>query len=345
VRSDVVSAQGNNLFYNVPLPVLLPNAGPALNFNTNGFLQFGQIQKGNSARISLNAIQDEINYYRRTHPQLTQADRDHLNDLALQRDAAQNQVERRLAYAESPIPRVGATGGPIGAYFNRRSDDDSAILAQNSLYDARQTYNTDPSQANLIPIRDAQDNIEQADDRADADTYDLLGGSFGDAQRLGPIFRKKASQTKLQTGYRDLRAAQKAFTADPSEDNRDTLRLANLFIDATQHEDTANNAEIVTGTFAPVNGKISMATEIGGLIENGQAFQDCAQAWLKYDRLKRKILKKKEAQANQKAATAAQQTATDAGASPVAQQLLGLSMYGSSAAPGAAGGGTPAVGQ
>jgi len=340
VDADELNANGNNLFYNVPYPVLNPTGGSGSfgGFNFNGMLQFGNVNKAGAQQMNEDRIQDEIGNYRRAHPQMTQEDRDHLDDLVLQRESARNQKMRRFVNTITPIdttgtaspfrtPTVASTGGPLSAFFERRANEDDAQLAQNGLRDARQTYNKEQNQDNFIEVRNARDNYEQADQRADANTYDLLGTKFGVASRLGPIYRKKASQTKLEIGYRNLRAARKDFNADPSEDNRDQLRLANLFIEATQHEDEANKAEIVFGSLFPVNTNIPFTTVVGSLISNGQNFQDEAQIWLRYDKLKRRILLKQRAKD-------AQQTATKAGASPVQQQLLGMSMYGRAPATG-----------
>jgi len=160
-------------------------------------------------------------------------------------------------------------------------------------------------------------------DRSDADTYDLLGyKSFGGAGRLGPIYRKKASQEKLSQGYRDRRVAEEAYAKDPSEDNRLALHLANLFVRASEKEDEANQDDIVVNTLAPGGVVFPSATLVGGIISTNQKFQDCADLWLQYDRVKRQILIHQRQEATQT-------TQADAGASnTVAQRMLSLSNYG-----------------
>jgi len=211
----------------------------------------------------------------------------------------------------------------MSAFFARRGNQDDVTLAQNGLQDARSTYQQDPDQANYVGVRDAQDNVQQFQDRRDADTYDLLGNSLGGAGRLGAIFRKKASATKLQTGYRDRTAAEAAYRADPSEDNRLNLRLANLFIRATQKEDEANNDDIVVSTLVPGGAAIPTSTAMEGLIAENQKFQDCADLWLEYDRVKRQIVVLQRQEAQAKATTAAA-----ASSNTVAQRMLALTTYG-----------------
>jgi hypothetical protein len=335
VDASELNAKGNNLFYNVPWFILNPETivSPLpTNYNFAALPIFGNIAKAGAQQMNEDRIQAEIDHYRRTHQEWTREDQDHLDDLVLQRESARNQKMRRFINTMSPAPNgmffnpfatpiVASTGGPLSAFFERRANENDAELAQNNLHDARQDYREEQNQGNKIEVRNARDNYVQADQRADANTYDLLGTKLNSASRLGPIFRKKASQTKLEIGYRNRRAAQQDFNEDPSEENRDELRLADLFIDATEQEDQANRAEIVFGTFGLTALPIPLTTIFKSVISNNQNFQDEAQIWLRYDKLKRRILIKQKAKE-------AQQTATNAGASPVEQQMLGMSMYG-----------------
>jgi len=207
-----------------------------------------------------------------------------------------------------PRIRVLIYHGPIEIPDNQ----DSLTLAQNSLVDARQDYQGDPSRTKHLQVRNAQDDVHQYDDRTEADTFDLLGNSFnGAAHGLGAVLRKKASATQLDAGLRRKRAAQQDFAKDPSESNRLKLQLAKTFDRATEREDNSNTDEIVT------NRLLGSKLGIASLVFNNQNAQDESAAWDQYFRLKRKIRLRERAQALQ-----------NGGASPVAQQMLGLSTYG-----------------
>jgi hypothetical protein len=312
VQASELFARGANLFYNVPGMVLFPDT-PEWHDPKGGFGRFSNIAKGGAASLNEQRIQNEIDYYRRNHPQLTQEDREHLDDLVLQRESARNQKVRRFV-ATIPNTGIPATGGSVKDFFERRANENDHSFAKNILSDAREEYRKEQNQDNLMSVRNARDDVEQTDQRRDANTFDLLGTRFNNAFRLGPIYRKKASQTKLDIGYRTLRAAQQDFAKDPSEENRDQLRLARLFIDATIQEDDANKADVILAALPGISGN----TVTTSTILSAKNFQDESGIWLKYDRLKRRILIKQHAQEAQKAA----------GASPVAQQMLGLSMYG-----------------
>jgi len=211
-----------------------------------------------------------------------------------------------------PNTVISSTGAPISAFFERRSNENYYSLAKNALYDARQDFQ--PGDVDSFrTLRNARDDVEPADQRRDANTYDLLGTTFNGAAKLGPIFRKKASQTKIETGYRNLRAARQDFAEDPSEDNRLALQIADVFVRASEEEDEGNKDDIVTS--ALFSGA-ALRTRILGFIASGKNFQDESRLWLRYSRLKRQQLLRKQAKAGQ--------AETD----PVAQRMLGLSMYG-----------------
>lgn len=308
VNTQQLDVTANNLFYNTPLGVLFPTADPAVQANT-GLLQYAGYTRADENQKIANRIQDDIDYYRSTHPQLTDDDRNHLDDLKLQLDSARNQKIRRTFQA---LP----TAGPYASVFERRAREDDLNLAQNALHDARSEVRQAPSQDKVVSLRNAQDDVEQAQDRRDATTFDLVTAATSNAGQVGiaPILRKKASQAKLNVGYRNLRVAQDNYDKDPSESNRMKLRLARLFIDATTQEDDANTNEALFSTNFNKFGLMNV-------ILQSKNFQDESNLWLQYDRLHRKIL------LNDQAADA-QSKVTDS--NTVAQRMLGLSLYGPS---------------
>jgi hypothetical protein len=273
--------------------------------------RFSTTAKAASAQRDEDRLQDQIYHYRATHPEMTRDDRDALDDLVLEREAWRNQKLRRVV---SLVPNtvISSTGAPISAFFERRSNDNFYSLAKNALHDARQDFEPGDEDS-FRKIRNARDDVEQADQRRDANTYDLLGTTFNGASRLGPIFRKKASQTKIETGYRNLRAARQDFAEDPSEDNRLALQIADVFLRASEEEDEGNKDDIVTGALFPA---ATIQSRILGTIASGKNFQDESRLWLRYSRLKRQQLLR------------AQAKSLEGEADPVAQRMLGLSMYG-----------------
>jgi len=260
----VVAAQqndvGHNMFYTTSWGTMFPSADPATtSLLSSGLGRFGTTAKAAAAQRDEDRLQDEIDHFRATHPQMTSDDRNTLDDLVLQREGSRNQKIRRVV---SLVPNavISSTGAPISAFFERRANEDSYSLAKNELSDARQDFKPGDD-ASIRKIRNAQDDVEQADQRRDANTYDLLGTSFNGAAKLGPIFRKKASQTKIDTGYRNLRAARQDFAKDPSEDNRLALQIADVFVRASEEEDESNKDDIVTSTLFPA---ASMRSKILG---------------------------------------------------------------------------------
>jgi hypothetical protein len=312
VRSAQIGAQANNLFYTTSWATTFPNADPGTtSLLSSGLGRFSLTAKAASAQRNEYRLQDEIDHYRATHPEMTREDREVLDDLVLEREASRNDKIRRVV---SLVPNlvVSGTGAPISAFFERRSNDNSYSLAKNALYDARQDFKPGDEDS-VRSLRNARDDVEQADQRRDANTYDLLGTSFNGAAKLGPIFRKKASQTKIETGYRNLRAARQDFAEDPSEDNRLALQIANVFVRASEEEDEYNKDDLVTSALFPA---ASMRTRILASIASGKNNQDESHLWLRYSRLKRQQLLRKQAKGVQ--------SETD----PVAQRMLGLSIYG-----------------
>jgi hypothetical protein len=297
---------------------MFPSADPSTTgLLSSGLGRFAGTAKAAAAKRNEDRLQDEIDHFRDTHPQMTPADRDDLDDLVLQRESARNTKLRRFV---STIPNtvIPSTGGSFASFFERRSLDNDYKLAQNTLHDARQEAQSDRDEDSVLHLRNARDDVEQADQRRDAATYDLLGTSFNGAGKLGPIFRKRASQTKIDIGYRTLRAARQDFAENPSQENRENLQLADLFVRASEQEDDANKGDLVVSSLIPG------ANKFLGYIASGKNFQDESRLWLRYNRLKRQILLRKRAEALQ-------------GANPVADRMLGLSMYGPAAGPAGAG--------
>jgi hypothetical protein len=309
LRNAELNARGNNMFYNTPWEAMFPNADTT--GLTSGFTRYGNTVKAVVNQREEERLQDKIDYFRRTHPQpLSRDDQNALDDLVLQREYFRHQKQRRFS-ATIPGAVISSTGSSVATFFDRRANQDYYDLAKNTQHDTREDFQEAPNQENLIKLKNARDDVEQADQRRDASTYDLLGSSFNSAGRLGPVFRKKASQTKLDIGYRNLRVARQDFAEDPSEDNRMTLQLANLFIRATEQEDDANKADIVIGTLMP-----NVPTLLKAFVSSGKNYQDESHLWHRYERLKRQILLRKRAKALPESAD------------PVAKRLLGLSMYG-----------------
>jgi len=316
VRAADVKYQGKNLLYNAPWQFLFPTiVDPSLSSTVfAGLSRFASTAKAASAQIDEDRMQAEISHYRALHPELTRDDRDALDDLKIQRDAFRNSKKKNVIQTIPNVGLIPSTNGGVSTFYERRAHEDWLQLAQNHLVDARQDFQEDRNKGNFVGLRNARDDVEQADQRRDADTFDLLGNSFhGAVLGLGAVLRKKASSTTLDIGYRKRRAAQDDFAKDPSEANRLNLRLANLYIKAVEQEDDSNKDEILFSTRAPVPTTLRIAS----FLFNNQNAQDEQAAWAQYERLKRKILLRERAQSMQ-----------DSGASPVAQQMLGLSMYG-----------------
>jgi len=279
--------RGNNIFYNVPLPTLFPNAAFD-GFNSDGFLDFGAYSKASSDAQNERRMQLEINHFRATHPRMTWEDRNKLDDLILQRDAFHNQKLRRTLSISDFSP-----AGPydISSVFDVRGKALDANLAQNELYDARQSIREDRSRDNIVELRNAREGVAQADLREDAARINIFGSDSG-FYHFSPILKKKASQIKLDTGYRNLRTAQQKYLQDPSEDNRLEVQLADLFIRATEEEDESNKGAIVSTSLANSNSRLGLLS----VIASAKNEQDESRLWLKYNRLKRQILLRKQAQ-------------------------------------------------
>jgi len=305
--------RGDTPIYNIPLGVIGidPNPYPFLG-------SIGLAYKADSAAQSVRYYQREINHLRATTPQLTREDRNKIDDFALQRDSAY-QTKLRRESGLLPFDAITPGGGSISSVFDVKAKQFTQNLAQNTLFDARRAYAADPSRENAIALRNAQDGVQQADQREDASKYDLLGSSFGGAFRFGPVFRKKASQTKLDIGMRNLRVARQEFAQNPSQDTHAKLQLADLFVRATEQEDDSNKNDIITSLLV---GDLSSpgddASFIWNTVQSSKNSQDESRLWLKYARLQRADLQRQKAQSLQ----------SDSSSSPVASQMLGLSMYG-----------------
>jgi len=336
VRSDQIARRGNAAAYNVRFSTAVPSTTiPTANQDT--FLRFGTVTKGVANSVTEQTIQDKIDYFRATHKgPLTQEDRNTLDDLRLQLDAARNQKVRRYTAAlpiGSTIGTFSSTGAQFSAYFERKAHDADLTLAQNQLVDARQDYAKDPSQQNKVDLVNARDTEDQARDKRDANTFDLLGTTVGYAPVAGPLLRKRASASQIEVGQRNLRVARANYANDPSQDNLDQLRLADLFLRASQDDDQANSKDLLVS---------SLLTNFGTTLTTGQSnlntwsqvlsartFDVESRKWLRYSRLKRQILERKIAQK----ASGASSSSTAAAAAPgpdavVAQRLVAMSMYG-----------------
>jgi hypothetical protein len=303
-------ADGHNLFYTTPFGVLFPNVDTT-GLDVNAFGQYGNFLKAKGNQIDEHRLDRQIDYVHATQP-MTVDSQNQVDDLVLKEQIAHNEYLRRAAAIIPGSLDFGTPSQVASAFFDRRAQQDNVQLAKNSLFDARQAYGTDPNQPHERALRDARENVQQADDRRDATTFDVLGNHFHGAV-LGPAFRKKASQEKLDVGYRDLRDAQDAYAKDPSEDNRLALKLAQLFVRATSQEDDANTDDVLVG--AAFGGNVKGL--IAGQIASSKNSQDESDLWLKYNRLQRQILIRKQQEALQAR-----------NANPVAQQMLALQNYG-----------------
>jgi hypothetical protein len=312
VRASELDLRANNMFYNTPWEAMFPGAPTA--GLTAGFGRYGATVKAKVNALNEERLQYEIDHFRATHPRpLSREDQNTLDDLILQRESFHDNKIRRFV-STIPGTTISSTGAPIASFYERRATENNYVLAENALQDNRDAYQDEPNRDNLIGLRNARDDVEQADDRRDAVTFDLLGGTFNGAGRFGPILRKRASQTKLEIGRRNVRVAEQEFINDPSEDNRLNLQLANLFVRATKEEDAGNKADVVVGSLMP-----NVPTLIKAFISSGKNFQDESRLWLRYDRLKRQILLRERAKTLQ------------GNPDSVAARFLGLSMYGPSA--------------
>lgn len=277
----------------------------------------GNAFKADSAAQQERYFQREIDHIRANSPRLTQEERNKIDDYALQRDYAYNTKLRR---GVTFVPLLNELDDPFGSLSNVydvRAKKLGWILAQNHLTDAKRAYQKDPSRENFIELRNARDDVAQADHRQDASSYDLLGGAFGNAGVFGPVFRKKASETKLESGLRSLRLAREAYAKDPSQENRINLQMANVFVRATEEEDVTNQNEIVANLLFP--DIVEPGPEAGYIWNSvlaGKNSEDETRLWLRHARLARQKLLHQRA------------SAMRSESSPVAAQMLGLSMYG-----------------
>jgi len=234
-----------------------------------------------------------------------------LDDLDLQRVAAQNQVNRR----ESEL--FGAT--PLPGLFEGRAHQAQLVLAQNQRADAAQAFAKDPSRDNWNALRDARDNIEQQQEWLDANKYDVFG--FGSSlATFAPLKRVQASRTALDIGQRSQRINRAKYAANPTEDNWWDLRLSNIQLEALKKDEDANKGEAIfkLGTI-PSAGNF----ELGALLQ-AQSFDNEEDIWQRYHRMALRNLQRKQAQGGV------------AGANPVQAQLLALNNYGPGGLPPAA---------
>lgn len=321
VSINQADLNGNRVFLNFQDPDLA----------ITGFTPFpglGASFLADSAAQQERYFQNEIDYIRRK-PVLTQEDRNKIDDFALQRDYAYNTKLRR-GVSLIPVSALSTPGllGPFSSVYDVKAKTLGVTLAQNKLTDARRAYQAEPSRANWIALQNAQAGVEQADYRQDASSFDLLGGEFGGEfsafDQFGGVFRKKASETKLEIGLRNLRLAREQYAQDPSEDNWYALRLADLYVRATEEEDEANRNEVTANFLVRrylAGGDFTEYT--GDLLGYGwnaalgfKNNEDESRLWLRHARLEREQLERQRARALQ------------SGASTVPAQLLGLSMYG-----------------
>jgi len=193
-------------------------------------------------------------------------------------------------------------------YFERESHQDEVTLARNELDDAKSRYAADPSPQNLQAIRDAQDDINQAQSFRDANTFDLLGRS---AIGVGAVLRHKGSEQGKQSALRERDDASTTYRQNPTLENWLKLQIASATANAWKSDVNADNnellADITTGGAQTV-----------GIFGQASAFQKSSSDYNRIQRLNRELVRVQQANALQNITT-------------VAQRMLALSTYGAAA--------------
>lgn len=334
VRSDERARQGNYYVYNLLPAQILPGIATTPIENQKNFLRFGAAAKAGANYMNEQLIQDKIDYFYATHPgPLSLEDRNTLDDLELEREAARGQKNRRAtsAMANAFFPN----GAFYSDWFDRQSHEAGLELAQNRLVDARQDFQEDPSQQNRIDVINARETAEQMRDKRDANSFDLMGFSKPYTSVIGPALRKRASGTQIEIGERNLRVARDAYAKDPSQDNYYQVRLAKLFLEASIDDDDANSKDLLrnavtvkyAGSMTPTTAQhLNLYSTI--LMNKNLDYQ--SRKWLRYSKLKRQILRRK-LQAKRQGSSSSSAASTAAAAAPegsVAQRMLAMNNYG-----------------
>lgn len=337
VRSDERARQGNYYVYNVLPAQILPGIATTPIDNQLNFLRFGAAAKAGANYMNEQLIQDKIDYFYATHPgPLSLEDRNTLDDLELEREAARGQKNRRatsvMANAVFPNKALYAN------WFDRQSHEAGLELAQNRLVDARKDFQEDPSQQNRIDVINARETAEQMRDKRDANSFDLMGETMPYTFVIGPALRKRASGTQIEIGERNLRVARDAYAKDPSQDNYDQVRLAKLFLEASIDDDDANSKDLLTSSIVTkFKGRITTTMQhlnLYSTILMNKNLDQQSRKWLRYSKLKRQILRRKLQAKRQESSSTAAATAA-AATTPegsVAQRMLAMNNYGPRAA-------------
>jgi len=285
VRSERYLVEGNEAIYNL------------------GFLPgYASIQKVRGSQIQVRRI-------RRAKQHLLSSgnpDPNALDDLSLQRVAAENQVDRR----QSEL--LGST--PLPSLFEGRAHQAQLQLARNARQDAAQAFAKDPSRDNWLKLQNARDDIEQQQQWLEANKFDVFGFS-SDLGDIAPLKRLQASRTALDTARRDRREIRSKYATNPTEDNWWDMRLNSVRIQALEEDIEANKGEAIfkLGTLP------SVANFNIGVLLQAQSFDEEEQLWQRYHRLSLRNLQRKQAGVS--------------GANPVQAQLLALNNYGPAVLP------------
>ena len=324
VRADRIRQRADNMVYNAPWATMFPGTlvSPV---EQSLFLKFGSMSKAEANRVSQQIVEDKIDYFYATHRgPLSAKDRATLDDLELELQVAQNQVSRRTAEA-FPSGLNSVYSIPLNSFFARKAHESGLQLAENSLSDARSDYREKPDRENHIDLTNAEDNAEQAKQKRDADTIGIIGGlsKIPQAPIYANMLLKKASASQVGVGERKLREARLAYAKDPSQDNRDAVRLASLFLRASETDDSAISKDLLSATLLSSSTFKDISTSAGFLAASQNA--DQAKLWLKYSRVKRAMLERQLAETKAKEQTlSAPPTTTNT----VEQRMLAMSMYG-----------------
>lgn len=336
VRSDERARQGNYYVYNVPPALILPNIATTPINKQIDVMKFGAAAKAGANYMNEQLIQDKIDYFYATHPgPLSLEDRNTLDDLELEREAARGQKNRRATSAMTTA--IFPNGASYSHWFDRQSHEAGLELAQNRLVDARQDFQEDPSRQNRIDVINARETAEQMRDKRDANSFDLMGYSKPYTSVIGPALRKRASGTQIEIGERNLRVARDAYAKDPSQDNYDQVRLAKLFLEASIDDDDANSKDLLASSItAKYTGSITTTMQhlnLYSFILMNKNLDQQSRKWLRYSKLKRQILRRKlQAKRQESSTTAASTAAAAAPEGSVAQRMLAMNNYGPRAA-------------
>jgi len=323
-RVENYAVTGNNVLWNIPWSQLFPGT-PLASGQFDFLTGYAAVNKGEWAGGQEDLIDQQISHFRRTHRgPLTQTQRNQLQDLQLHKQMYHNIKLRRTA---SLLPITLPGGAGVSTYFKRQSHEDQLQLAQNQLDDARRTYDKTPNPQNAEQVQQAHENIRQAQDWKEADTFDLLGTNFGNAGRLAPFFRTKASTKAKQTAQQKRQDAEAAYRKDPTDVNRLKLQIAMATVKAWHADNDANKQEIA---YASIGG--SSLSKLLGVVGNAQDFQNEERYWDKVARMNRALVHLERANA--------MKNATAPGNS-VQQRMLALDNYGPAQAAAARRGAPP----